>query len=403
MRVLHVLDHSLPYFSGYSFRSEAILRMQRRLGLQPEVVTSPKHENFIALCETREGIRHYRLRWPPGLGRVPLINQAACVAALTRGILAIGRAVRPDVIHAHSPSLNAIAAGAAARRLGLPWVYEIRYFEEDAAVERGKLAAGALRYRLLRELETAAARRAGRVVVIGRALREDLCARGIEAARIVEIPNGVDTDFFSPRPPEQALRAQLGLDRQAVIGFIGSFYHYEGLATLVAAARLLLEARRDFRLLLVGEGEAMASLRAQLPATLRPFVLFAGQAPHEETPRYYSLMDVVVYPRIRSRLTDLTTPLKPLEAMAMGRAVVGSDLGGLRELFDGGRAGLLVPPDDPRELAAALDRLLDSPEERLALGARARSFVERERRWETIVAGYEGIYRELIVDRGEWS
>ncbi|MFN0086557.1 MAG: TIGR04063 family PEP-CTERM/XrtA system glycosyltransferase [Blastocatellia bacterium] len=396
MRVLHVLDHSLPYFSGYSFRSDSIIRAQRRLGYQPVVITSPKHETFTAACETRDEVSYHRLRWPVKSDRAPAANQVVCIATLAGAIVDLARRCRPDVIHAHSPALNGIAAAYAAWRLGVPWIYEIRYFEEDAAVERGKLAAGSARYRLLQSLEIAAARRAGRIATIGRALRGDLMARGIDEDRIFLAPNGVDTNFFAPRPPDRELAARLGLAGQTVIGFLGSFYHYEGLENLVEAARLLLETRRDVRLLLVGEGEEMEPLRRRIPEALRPFVLFAGKAPHEEAPRYYSLMDVVAYPRLRSRLTELTTPLKPLEAMSMERAVIGSDLGGIRELFDDGRVGILVPPDDPRAIADCLRRLIERPEERRALGPPARRFVQRERDWETIVRGYEPIYKAVI-------
>lgn len=399
MRVLHVLDHSLPYFSGYSFRSDYIIRAQHRLGFQPAVITSPKHENFAEPCETMGGVSYHRLRWPMNLGRAPVVNQAVCIAMLAGAIVDLGRECRPDVIHAHSPAPNGIAAAYAARRLGVPWIYEIRYFEEDAAVDRGKLVAGSARYRFLQQMEMAAVRRASGITTIGRALRGDLMARGIDGARIFHTPNGVDTTLFAPRAPDGELLARHGLAGQTVIGFIGSFYHYEGLENLVEAMRLLLETRRDVRLLLAGEGEAMESLRRRIPDELRPYFLFAGQVPHEEAPRYYSVMDVLVYPRIRSRLTELTTPLKPLEAMSMERAVIGSDLGGIRELFDEGRAGILVPPDAPRAIADCLRRLIEQPAERRALGAHARRFVQRERDWEAIVRGYEPIYRAAISSR----
>ncbi|MDX2029391.1 MAG: glycosyltransferase [Blastocatellia bacterium] len=399
MRVLHVLDHSLPYFSGYGFRSDYIIRAQQRLGFQPVVVTSPKHENFAAPCETRNGVRYHRLRWPLNAGRAPIVNQAVCMAMLAGAIVDLAGEYRPAVIHAHSPALIGIAAALAARRVGLPWIYEIRYFEEDAAVDRGKLAAGSARYRFLQWLEMAAARRAGAVATIGCAMREDLMARGLDGARIFQRPNGVDTALFAPRAPDRELLARHELAGRTVIGFIGSFYHYEGLENLIEAMRLLLAARRDVRLLLAGEGEAMESLRGRIPEELRTCFIFAGQIPHDEAPRYYSVMDVLVYPRIRSRLTELTTPLKPLEAMSMERAVIGSDLGGIRELFDEGRAGRLVPPGDPRALAEELRRLVDEPETRRALGQEARRFVVREREWETIVRGYEPIYHAAISSR----
>jgi glycosyltransferase involved in cell wall biosynthesis len=111
-------------------------------------------------------------------------------------------------------------------------------------------------------------------------------------------------------------------------------------------------------------------------------------------------MDALVYPRVRSRLTELTTPLKPLEAMAMERAVVGSDVGGIRELLGDGEAGRVVEPENPRAIADRLLSLIESPSERRELGKRAREFVVRERDWGMIVARYAGIYREAMWRNG---
>ena len=396
MKILHVLDHSLPYFSGYSFRSDYILRAQRQLGWRPVVVTSPKHEDFQDECETVDGIDYHRLHWPGYSARlrsVPLLKQAACVAALAKKIRRLAGDLKPDVIHAHSPSLNGLAAWRAARALGLPWIYELRYYEEDAAVDRGKTKHNSPRYRLARRLEQSALEQAARVTTISRALRADLIARGVEPDRIFEIPNGVDTDYLRPCEPDVELIARHGLAGKTIIGFVGSFYFYEGLESLVEAMIRLLAQRSEVKLLLVGEGEAEDMLRRRAPENLRGHFVFAGKAPHDEVRRYYSVMDILVYPRISSRLTELTTPLKPLEAMAMEKVVVGSDVGGLRELIDDGETGFLVEPGNPPALAKCLSGLIEDETVRRAVGKNAREFVARERDWEKIVARYLNVYR----------
>lgn len=396
MKILHVLDHSLPYFSGYSFRSDYIIRAQRRLGWRPAVVTSPKHEDFQRECETVDGVDYHRLRWPgysTRLPGVPLLKQAACVAALTKKIGRLAADFRPDVIHAHSPALNALAASRAARALGLPWIYELRYYEEDAAVDRGKTRHNSPRYRLARRLEQSALETAARVTTISQALKADLISRGVESDKIFEIPNGVDTDYFRPREPDVELIARHDLAGKTVVGFIGSFYFYEGLEYLIEAVSRLLARRRDVKLLLVGEGEAEDVLRQRAPADLREHFVFAGKAPHDQAPRYYSVMDILVYPRVSSRLTELTTPLKPLEAMAMERVVVGSDVGGIRELLDDGVTGFLVEPGDPYSLAKCLSALIENETVRRAVGRNARESVARERDWEKIVARYLDVYQ----------
>ncbi|MGE0128624.1 MAG: TIGR04063 family PEP-CTERM/XrtA system glycosyltransferase [Blastocatellales bacterium] len=394
MKVLHVLDHSLPYFSGYSFRSDYILRAQRQLGLHPVVVTSPKHENFRHECETVDGVDYHRLRWPRFSARIPLVNQAVCLAVLTKEIRRLAGVLKVDVIHAHSPSINGLAAVRAAHESNLPVIYELRYYDEDAAVDRGKTSYNSLRYRLTRRLEQSALEKATRVTTISKALRADLISRGIDAGKVFEIPNGVDTSYFHPREPDAGLTSRHGLAGKTVIGFVGSFYFYEGLEHLIDAMILLLAKRSDVKLLLVGEGEADRMLRERVPGQLWDHFVLAGKAPHADVRRVYSAMDILVYPRVRSRLTELTTPLKPLEAMAMEKVVVGSDVGGLRELFNDGEAGFLVEPENPHALAKRLLSLIESANVRRAMGKRAREFVMRERDWEKIVPCYLNVYQE---------
>ncbi len=404
MRVLHILDHSLPYFSGYSFRSDYILRTQQRLGLQPFVVTSPKHEDFTAAKETRDGIEYHRLRWPafyvlPKPHTVPLLKQAACVAEMSKQITKLAAELKVDLLHAHSPSLNGLAAARAARQLGLPCVYEVRYYEEDAAVDRQKLSFNSPLYRLSRRLEWEALKRADRVVTICESLKDDLIARGVPAHKLFQAPNGVDTAAFAPREPDAELVARYGLQGKTVIGFVGSLYLFEGLEFLVDAVLCLLNQRGDVKLLLAGEGEVEASLRSRIPADKREQIIFAGKVPHPQVKAYYSVMDVLVYPRVRSRLTELTTPLKPLEAMAQQRVVVGSDIGGLRELIRDGETGCLVEPENVEALTQCLAALVDDADKRQALAQRAREFVVRERDWERIVERYFEIYGGLVARR----
>lgn len=404
MRVLHVLDHSLPYFSGYSFRSDYIIRTQQRLGLQPVVVTSPKHEDFTEAKESRDGIDYYRLKWPsfyvlPKPHTVPLLKQAACVAELAKQITKLAAELKVDLLHAHSPSLNGLAASRAARQLGLPCVYEVRYYEEDAAVDRKKLSFNSPLYRLSRRLEWEALKRADRVVTICEALKDDLIARGVPASKLFQAPNGVDTNVFTPREPDAELIAKYSLRGKTVIGFIGSLYLFEGLEFLVDAVLQLLNQRRDVKLLLAGEGEVEASLRSRIPSDKQEQIIFAGKVPHPQVKAYYSVMDVLVYPRVRSRLTELTTPLKPLEAMAQQRVVVGSNIGGLRELIRDGETGCLVEPENVAALTQCLTTLVNDANKRQTLAQQAREFVVRERDWERIVERYIDIYGGLVAKR----
>jgi PEP-CTERM/exosortase A-associated glycosyltransferase len=328
----------------------------------------------------------------------PLIGEWREVRALARRIDQLVTDFRPDILHAHSPLLTALAADGVARRHGLPLIYEIRAFWEDAAVGNGTGTEGNLRYRVIRALETRAARRADAVAVICEGLRADLIARGIDPAKIMVSPNGVDLEMFgTPAPRDDALASELGLDGAHVIGFIGSFYDYEGLDTLIAAMPDLVARDPAIRLLLVGGGpmaEAWRSLAAASPVADR--IHFVGRVPHDQVERYYSLIDVLVYPRRKMRLTDLVTPLKPLEAMAQDRLVAASDIGGHRELIADGVTGTLFAPDDPAALAAAVAGMFADRAGWDERRATARRFVEAERNWSSNIRRYEPVYQRLL-------
>ncbi|MBP8234992.1 TIGR04063 family PEP-CTERM/XrtA system glycosyltransferase [Rhizorhabdus sp.] len=397
MKILHVLDHSLPIHSGYTFRTRAILKAQQAMGWEVGGVTGPRYNAPTPDPAVEEGLTFYRSGSAPD-GPAP-IGEWREVAALRRRVLEVAADWKPDLIHAHSPALVGLAGLLAARRLGLPFLYEIRAFWEDAAVGNGTGREGSLKYRAIRALETHVVSRADAVAVICEGLRADLIARGVAPDKIMVSPNGVDLELFgAPPPPDRALAAKLGLADAEVIGFIGSFYDYEGLDDLVAAMPALIERRPRAALLLVGGGPMEASIRRQAEKSpVADRIHFVGRVPHHEVERYYSLIDVLAYPRKSMRLTDLVTPLKPLEAMAQRRLVAASDVGGHRELIEQGVTGLLFPPDDPPALAAALADLLQDRsgwEERRDV---ARAFVERERNWAVNVARYRPVYEQLAA------
>ncbi|WP_374944675.1 TIGR04063 family PEP-CTERM/XrtA system glycosyltransferase [Sphingomonas sp.] len=409
MRILHVLDHGLPLQSGYTFRTRAILKSQIARGWQVAAVTGPRHGAASAAVETVDGLTFHRT---VGARRTGAVGEIAGVAAFARRIGQAADDFRPDVIHAHSPVLDAMAAWPVARRRGLPLVYEIRAFWEDAAVGNGTGREGSIRYRTTRMLETWMARRADAIAVICEGLRDDLVARGIPADKVTVAPNGVDMTLFGmPAARDPVLARSLDLDRADVVGFIGSFYDYEGLDDLIAAMPALVARRPKARLVLVGGGPMEAALRAQAAASpAAGSIRFVGRVPHEEVERYYALIDVLAYPRKAMRLTELVTPLKPLEAMAQGRLVAASDVGGHRELIrtngDGGDTGTLFRPDDPAAIAHALAGMFDDRSGWNARRVRARAFVEAERNWSSNVSRYLPIYQGLVEAArtdGSWS
>jgi len=398
MRILHILDHSIPLHSGYTFRTRAILREQHRLGWETVQLTSAKQGPTDAAEEVVDGLRFFRSpSLSPAVARLPVANQWAVVRGLRRRLREVVARVAPDILHAHSPALNGLAALAVARDSGLPLVYEVRAFWEDAAVDHGTTREGSPRYRLSRALESHVLRRADAVTTICEGLRQEIIGRGIADSRVTVIPNAVDLDAFGTAgSPDPALRERLGLGEGPVLGFIGSFYAYEGLPLLIQALPLIQTRLPGARVLLVGGGPQEARLRQQVAGQgLGSAVVFTGRVPHAEVGRYYDLLDVLVYPRLPMRLTELVTPLKPLEAMAQGRLIVASDVGGHRELIRHGETGMLFPAGDAAGLAAAVGELLAAPALADRLRARGREFVASERNWPVSVARYRTVYGAL--------
>lgn len=400
MKILHIFDHSIPLQDGYALRSLAILQRQRALGWRTAHLTGPRQGTGRPATDQVDGWEFHRTDLPTGaLARLPVLNQFAAMRAVERRLMTIVPSERPELLHAHSPALNGWAALRVARRFSLPLVYEIRAFWEDAAVASGTEAEGGPRYRLTRALESMVVRKADHVVVICDGLRRDLMRRGVAGSRITIVPNGVDQEAFpGPGALDAELKTRLGLDGATVIGFVGSFYHFEGLHLLLEAMPALLAAQPRLRLLLVGSGEAEGELRQQAERLgLGQSVVFAGRVPHTQVQRYYDLIDLLVYPRVPMRLTELVTPLKPLEAMAQDKIVVGSDVGGMRELVSDNETGFLFRAGDVASLAR---RILDADAARAdwpAMRARARHFVATERSWSASVARYRPVYEPLTA------
>ena len=400
LRILHVLDHSLPLHSGYTFRTLSILAHQRRLGWETFQLTSPKQGSGNELEQQIGEWLFYRTPPAEGLAaKLPLLKHRAMMGVVQARLAEVVAAVRPDILHAHSPVLNALPALEVGKARGIPVVYEVRAFWEDAAADLGTAREWGPRYRLTRAMETRALRRADAVTTICEGLRGDMLKRGIPADKITVIPNAVDvTKFHFKAPADAELIQKYRLAPRATLGFAGSFYAYEGLDILLRAMPQVLRVAPQVRLLLLGGGPreaALKTLAAQLD--LEGSVHFVGRVPHDEVGRYYSAMDVMVYPRISRRLTELVTPLKPLEAMAMGKLVAASDVGGHRELIRDGYNGHLFAAGSPTAIAERLIDLLQHPEAWDAVIANGRQFVERERTWRGSVDRYRGVYDGILA------
>jgi len=389
-RVLHVLDHSWPVLDGYAQRSRSIVTAQSQIGLFPSVVTSPLHQRDdpSAAEETAfEGIRYFRTLDNAGLSGIairkhwPVLRELAVVWRLRKRIESLLRSEPFDIVHAHSPALCGTAAGYAARSCGVPFVYEVRAFWEDAAVDQNKSTVGSPRYKLSRCLETRVASRANAIVGIARPLLKDLEGRGIAEAKLFHVPNGVDVARFSPQDRDQTLSNALGLNGVQTIGFLGTLFPWEGIAWLIPAAVELHRRGLRFKLLIVGDGADASNVKKAIESNgAGEYISFLGRVPNDQVEKYYSVMDVMIYPRKSIRLTEL------------GKPVFGSAVGGIRELVEPEMTGLLFEPGNIDDFCRQASRLLQDEKLRAALGARARQKIAEEKDWKTLAQRYIRIY-----------
>jgi len=405
IRVLHVLDHGWPVHTGYSIRSRHLTAAQLHLGIAPQVLTGPLQEvdDPEAKNMSVDGVSYWRT---PQVGAVSkravkhswsAVRAAAVVRLIERGVLGLLECQPFDIIHAHSPALCGLGALRAARSKGIPFVYELRAFWEDAAVDQNKTHTRSLRYALSQKLEDYVVRRADAVVGISRFILEELTSRKADPRRLFYVPNGVDSGKFTATPRDESLAKELGLSKELVIGFIGSLYRWEGVEWLVRAVVELRRRGTACKLLVVGDGEEMSTVRnAVRQLNAENFVILMGRISHDDVQRYYSLMDAMVYPRHSIRLTELITPLKPLEAMALGKAILGSDVGGIRELIETEKTGLLFRADHLDDFCRQAQRLLADAALRRRLGEEAHNLIVREKDWKIIAQRYLTVYEAAV-------
>lgn len=405
-RVFYLLHNSLPHASaGYATRTHGLLTGLHRLDWDMVGVTRLGYpydmwpvddEREVPLSDSVDGVTYLRLLGEQRIVRKkPLYDYVHAYADRLEPLL---KEQRPAIVHAASNHWNGITAGIAAGRLGIPSVYEVRGLWEVTRGSRDPAYVGTGMYQLAALLETQAALRADKVIAITGALRDEMVARGVPEERIVLVPNGVDTARFAPRPRDRALEEKLGVAGKTVIGYVGSTLDYEGLELLIMAAAKLKAERDDFHVLIVGDGaewQTFVDLSDRLAVS--DVVTFTGRVPHEEVESYYSLIDIAPFPRLPLPVCEMVSPLKPFEAMAMGKAVVVSSVAALTEIVKDGTTGLIFTKGNAEAFADVLRRLLDDPAQMRRLSENGLDWVRRERDWQTLVRRIGDVYEEILA------
>ncbi len=400
LRVLHIVTDALPSTSaGYTIRTQEIAAAQRLAGMDPHVSTRIGFPVTAGAIDGRktvtvDGVPYHRLLpWVmPGRMDRLYATHLKHAARLTREL-------GPAVLHAASNYANAVIALALRDAAGLPVVYEVRGFWEDTWLSRHAANAELRlsdRYVRTRALETHCMTEADLVVTLGEAMREEIVARGVPAANVIIVPNGVSEEFLRPLPDGAALRASLGVKPgEYLVGLVSSLVAHEGIGTLLEAVKILNDRGVSARALIVGDGPERTALQRRA-ADLGLDAIFTGRVPSAKVRDYHAALDVFVVPRTPDRVCQLVTPLKPVEAMASGLPVVVSDVRALAEIVRDRETGVLSPPLDAGELADRLQQLLASPDLRAKLGANARDWVARDRTWAHNAARYREAYGVLL-------
>ncbi|WP_022868499.1 glycosyltransferase family 4 protein [Schaalia vaccimaxillae] len=414
VRVLHCLTNSLPWTnSGYALRSHQVLLAQRAVGLEVEAITRLAYPLTIGrpwagTVDEVDSIRYRRLL-PASLPRY----EDARLALHTKMLADVAHSYSPDVLHTTTNFHNGLVTRAVAEKLDIPWVYEMRGELEKSWVARRPrhqetTALASQRYQLMRARETEMALAADAVVALSHHQADSLVERGIPAAKIHVIPNAVDADLLDvPRNPQSARRS-LGLTERAWVGTVSALVDYEGLDTLVRAVASLRKRGVDIGLAIVGDGVSRESL-IQLcrneglnvhtgplgESSTNADAVFPGKVAPLNAPSWYQALDVMAIPRRDTPVTRAVTPIKGLQAMALGIPQVVSDLPALVEVGARDGQGLAVSPGDANALADVIGQIIADTDLAESLSSQARK-VATGRTWSANAAAYSQLYSSLL-------
>ncbi len=399
---LMALHNSLPLdATGYALRSQELLRHLRARGERVLACTRPGYPRDIekhryaaaAPQDTVDGVTYVRLQaGGMNIGAV----ETAYVDAYAWALETLAKREQVALIHGVSQYLTGLAAVTAARRLGVPSIYEIRGLWHLTRAFREPGYERTDHFSYCRLCEWTAARSADAVITLSGPLKRTLVEEGIPEERIHVIPNAVDTNQFQPGEPDAELIRELGIRGRTVVGYMGTLTGYEGVDLILRAVADLAAQNVPVTALIVGEGYEEARLRALARRLNAPeSIRFTGFVPHDQVRRYYSVMDILPFPRRDVEVCRLVPPLKILEGMAMGKALVISDLPALREMVTHGETGLVCAPDRVQSLRDCLSRLIADPGMRGALSENARRWVAAHRDWSPVAERVAALYRQL--------
>ncbi len=400
-KALLFLHTSLPHHSnGYATRSHAILStMAVTSKYQTKGVTRSGYPQDVGIRTTNlsdviDGVSYLRMSSAHYYDQP--INEYMKTAS--DDIVDILNKEKPTIVHSASAFYTALPALFAARKLGLPFVYEVRGLWEitRASTIPGWKNSG--RFSLERKLETFVANEADQVITITNGIRNELIDRGVDNSKITIIPNAINRSHFSETPPNLSLKKELGLSNSPTIGYIGSVVDYEGIDDLLDALFLIKDKKIKFNFLLVGDGGALDGIRQKVKElNLQNCCFIIGRVKHDKVQDYYSLIDITPFPRKPLQVCEMVSPLKPFEAMALNKAVLVSSVLALKEIVTDNETGLIFEKNNIPDLALKLELLINNPKLRSNLASKSKDWVIKNRDWSQVALAFDDVYNKAFA------
>ena len=446
MKILHVLANSAPDVNGYAVRTQMILQNQPQdvVGL-----TSPWYPQRETMIDnfTNNGVQYLRTVHPlhnqnklsfglklvkrqtikesgkqkqehnsnsnskssfvGKLFRAPgyftklawkVVEEKILMKYFMKRIIEVAKQEKVDLIHAHTPYRVGLPALRAARKLKLPFVYEMRGMWEETAVANGRWRPNGPAYRRFQNYETKVLRSADSVVCISETLKREAISRGVSESKITVVTNAVDEKMSTESEGHglfDQVKQQLALEKSTkVVGYIGSLREMEGVDLTAEAVAQLSSRGHDVRLFALSSESGQAELRQHCKKLgLGKKAIIAGPVPHDSVAQFYNLIDIFVVSRPDSRVTRLVTPLKPFEAMMMKKAVIASKLPALEEIIEHGKTGMLYKADDVNSLVETIEKIIADEKVIVELGNNAHNWILANRTWQSVVENYYQAYQ----------
>ena len=339
---------------------------------------------YYGIFKVGRAIRHFfRIGWK-------VVEEKILIKYFTKRIIEVAKQNNAEIIHAHTPYRVGLPALKAARKLAVPFVYEMRGMWEETAVANGRWIRNGPAYRRFQNYETKVLRKADSVICISETLKKEAISRGVSPEKITVVTNAVEENMSERKSRSSSLKSakdSLNASKSTkVVGYIGSLREMEGVDLTAKAVAKLVEKGHDVRFfVLTGENgqDELRSLCKKLDIADKSTIM--GPVPHEEVPVFYDLIDVFIVSRPETRVTKLVTPLKPFEAMAMGKAVIASKLPALEEIIQHEKTGLLYAPDNLESLVESIGKCIEDDDLTKSLGDSAKNWIEENRTWDIVV------------------